>query len=83
MQSDSQWNILHEIFEYKSYMTLKYEAKKLVCEVKPQKPWNTEEEIIFKQIMQYYFNYQEMKNNSRTDGIKKQDNFTSCQMVHT
>ena len=64
-------------------MTLKYQAQKLVCEVKPQKPWNAEEESIFKQITQYYINYQEAKNSSLTDGIKKRGNFINYRMAST
>ena len=58
-------------------MTLKYEAQKLISEIKPQKAWSFEEENIFKEIMQYFYYYQEANSNSQTDGTKRRGNFIS------
>ena len=64
-------------------MTLKYEAQKLISEIKPQKAWSFEEENIFKEIMQYIYCYQEANSNSQTGGTKRRGNFTSYQTDST
>ena len=76
-QDEEHWRTLHEVFKFKNEATLKYEANKLISEIKPQKSWSTEEEDIFKEIMRYLIFYQEVKKRYLTGGIKKLGNFTN------